>query len=500
VAWFEHQDILNDRQQTFCCGCLDNVGTFHLRCPTKGEKCKEDAQGSFRLCTKCAFTLGSNGLPASRCRCCKAVLEPTCGLLMPEYSFLRLGVSMYENPWDTAKEFWLDFSDPLKKLPMPRKSTENITLEDPQNWPKGVRVPNECKLMRITGELTESTATLAVDHMSRGGPVLVQGNMPLERVDVSRVLRDMSDSAYALGLHDQKIELQSHVFGQSGGNNGRCLVSPQLAFNLLEKYIDADGAVKLKGYPTDIADTTLTAKEACPVAYNTTVIGYGPLMDAISKVDVMGKCMIDTPSLTGCQMFVHSANLQSDEEYPVELNTAPHTDLVPAVNFHIASKPHTKQPMWCALSQSAFEPLTRDTNGKMFALGLCDKLPGEWKCIKEVAHRLGLPYHEFEQPPGYAVLIPAAVVHSVKHPKVSASVKMAMDFMPAATFEHVEMRSKARRELALDKAMRAPRQYISRNDAVYCSPYVDECLTSSVAVGTFLHSLFTTGVHHYEPV
>jgi hypothetical protein len=474
-SWFAHQDLDNDRQQVYCGICLSAVFSMHMRCPND-EGCKEVDLGSARVCAQCASDMMVNS--TIKCPSCTATMVPTSGLLQPEYNALVTSASMHGRPWQQYRQMVEDT--------WPRNTGGPINFDEctwivPQNSMSVPTIDNGDYLLKIDKPLTLAKAKLALDHLGDGGTVLVQGNE--HDYDINTFVKDCINAAADNGMAFEQVTPDCTLNGK--GKRTKTNHTPITAMRAIRQHVSEPGAIALKGYPEECLgdNIELNIHDACPSATKAVHEMFGPLLAEIDRLDILG-CALCTPSYPGWLAYLVSSCTTTQSGVYGDLDTVNHTDMSDAINANLVSL--GRNPLWRVLPARFLGRLCDLQHGAAYAMGL-----RKTERIDQIAKRLGVPYHEFEQPQGYAVLLPVGSVHAVHHHAKSSSVKLARDFQLAQSVDSYIARNTARRNLVLQTHKG---KFISKASPHHRQPYVDNSLSTNVVMGAFLHALLTTAM------
>jgi hypothetical protein len=406
-------------------------------------------------------------------------MVPTSGLLQPEYAALVKATGLHKRPWEhyrqSIEDHWPRASD-SDAVP----SSEYVYIP-PVNATSVPTLDTGDYVLKIYKPLTRAKAMLALNHVGDGGTVLVQGNDC--DYDLDTFVSDCIDAAAASGRTFDKITPDCTLNGK--GKKTQTTHTTVTAMRALLHHVSEPGAIALKGYPDEFAedDVETNIRAACPSAIKAVHEMFGPLIAEIDRLDILGRAL-SPPTYPGWLAYLVSSCTATQPGAYWDLDTKNHTDMSDAISANLVSKGFN--PLWRLLPPRYLGRLCGEYKDTAYAMG-----ERKTERIDKVAKRMGVPYHEFEQPQGYAVLIPVGAVHAVHHRAKSSSVKLARDFQLSQSAEAYLARDAARRNLVLQKHKG---KFISSRSPQHRYPFVDSSLSTNVVVGAFWHALLATAM------
>jgi hypothetical protein len=417
------------------------------------------------------------------CLASERPMVPTCVMTMAEYGLLKDAVLRYPT---TSRD--------LAELVQSYNPSAASYLSPAPRWLK-LHAPACCVapdahdfLLEVAGPLDDGhkVSQLVLSHLGRGGvSVLVGCETGYSLEDF--VQESTRSVVRRLGLFDIGMGVQC-MLDATGHPQEAKLTAGKGLQALLRRTEGNQGAVKLRGFPTECLPGNVTCEMTNPIAVASLQTGFGPLLvSAIDRVDILRKTLV-TPSYPGFMSFAVSSYLPTSAVVGSVLDTECHMQMSDAVNFCTAAV-GSEDPEWTTYLPRALDSLARSSTGLAFAFGVDH--------AKEVggAHlNLQLPHHVFRQAAGTAVLIPVGSVHKVSHPSCGASLKLARDFQSPQSLATYLRRDQLRVELLRERL--AGKAYISRHDSsLFAHPYVDNSLSRNVVVGSCFIALLSTSLH-----
>jgi hypothetical protein len=408
-------------------------------------------------------------------------MVPTCAMTMAEYGVLKDAVLRYPtNPNDIAE--LLQSYDPASVCylsPAPRwlklHAPACCVTPDPQDF-----------LLEVIGPLDDSDKVMQLmTHLGKGGVSVLVGCET--GYSLKDFVEESTQSVVRLGLFDVGMGVQCLLDADGNPLEPKLTAGKGLHTLLhLTKEQSYQGAIKLRGFPTECLPGAVTCEMTNPAAAASLQTGFGPLLSAIDRVDILRKTLV-TPSYPGFMSFAVSSCLATSADVGSMLDTTCHMQMSDAVNFCTYTK--GENPKWTTYLPRALDSLACSSTGLSFAFGV-----GPAEEVLEPGVDLQLPHHVFEQAAGTAVLIPVGSVHKVSHPSYGTSLKLARDFQSPQSLAMYLRRDQCR--VALLRNMLGGKAYISRQDnSMFAHPYVDNSLSRNVVVGSCFIALLSTALN-----
>jgi hypothetical protein len=403
-------------------------------------------------------------------------MVPTCVMTMAEYQLLKDAVMRYPtDPGDVAV------------LRICYSPSSISYLSPTTHWLK-LHAPADCAapapqdfLLEVAGPLDDDEkVSQLMTHLGWGGVSIVVGCEV--GYDMEDFVEESTRSVVRLGLFDVGMGVQC-VLDAEGQPQEAKLTAGKGLCALVRHTGHVMGAVKLRGFPTECLPGTVTCEMTNPAAIASLQAGFGPLLNAIGRVDILRKTLV-TPSYPGFMSFAVSSDLPPYADVGSVLDTGCHMQMSDAVNF--CTYAQGGHPEWTTYLPRALDSLACSSTGLAFAFGVASATEGVQSHLD-----LQLPRHVFQQAAGTAVLIPVGSIHKVSHPSSGASLKLARDFQSPQSLGTYLRRDQHRVDLLRGKS--AGTAYISRQDAtLFAHPYVDNSLPRNVVVGSCFIAMLST--------